>query len=190
MGTLPVFTQPIHTDLFTQLLIFLKGDSTMYYLVLRNRCTDALTCVFEVNMIFKTQFQFRFGFRRTSSKRFFIEDDLFIQVLTQLFRMISQRRLFHFCPFSCFMNVECAAQLQVPGCQFWLLRPAVHQSLLSHTNLGCFWKCLFGILRNTEFYTELTLFRVIPQIFFYCTILRIPLNSVKVHVYRITYTFK
>jgi hypothetical protein len=56
MGTLPVFTQPIHTDLFTQLLIFLKGDSTMYYLVLRNRCTDALTCVFEVNMIFKTQF--------------------------------------------------------------------------------------------------------------------------------------
>jgi hypothetical protein len=31
--------------------------------------------------------------------------------------------------------------------------------------LGCFRKYLFGIPRNTEFYTELTLFRVIPRNF-------------------------
>jgi hypothetical protein len=29
--------------------------------------------------------------------------------------------------------------------------------------LGCFRKCHFGIPRNTEFYTELVLFRVIPR---------------------------
>ncbi len=31
--------------------------------------------------------------------------------------------------------------------------------------IGCFRKCHFGIPRNTEFYTELVLFRVIPQNF-------------------------
>jgi hypothetical protein len=31
--------------------------------------------------------------------------------------------------------------------------------------VGCFRKCLFVIPLNTEFYTELTLFRVIPRNF-------------------------
>ncbi len=33
----------------------------------------------------------------------------------------------------------------------------------SSLQLGCFRKCQFGIPRNTEFYTELVLFRVIPR---------------------------
>ncbi len=36
---------------------------------------------------------------------------------------------------------------------------------LKHTGVGCFRKCHFGIPRNTEFYTELVLFRVIPRNF-------------------------
>jgi hypothetical protein len=32
-------------------------------------------------------------------------------------------------------------------------------------SVGCFRKCYFGIPRNTEFYTELVLFRVIPRNF-------------------------
>ncbi len=48
--------------------------------------------------------------------------------------------------------------------------------------LRCFRKCLFGILQNTEFYTELTLFRVIPRnILVFSTAkfreIRIPLNE-------------
>jgi hypothetical protein len=46
--------------------------------------------------------------------------------------------------------------------------------------VGSFRKCLFGILRNTEFYLEFTLFLVIPQIF--CTVQyrEIPRNSLQV----------
>jgi hypothetical protein len=55
--------------------------------------------------------------------------------------------------------------------------------------VGCFWKYLLGILRNTEFYTELTLFRVIPRNsaeFFTVQYREIPRNS----VYGIPYAFK
>ncbi len=37
------------------------------------------------------------------------------------------------------------------------------QYIHERRRLGCFRKCHFGIPRNTEFYTELVLFRVIPR---------------------------
>ncbi len=62
--------------------------------------------------------------------------------------------------------------------QYQTTGPPVH-------GLGCFRKCLFGIPRNTEFYAELTLFRVIPRNsakFFTVQYREIPRNSAEFRI--------
>jgi hypothetical protein len=70
---------------------------------------------------------------------------------------------------------------------FWFFSPNPHYVRNDMgPRLGCFRKCHFGIPRNTEFYTELVLFRVIPRNFllfnsaefvFVYTEFRIPSNE-------------
>ncbi len=78
---------------------------------------------------------------------------------------------------------EYTRESRLPGV-FWTSR-FICKPIEVDSPVGCFWKGLFEIPRNTEFYTELTLFHVIPRNstkFFTVQYREIPQNSAEFHI--------